>query len=118
MVMSDKALVKHLQKELARLESELRNPGPALTSDNSAAALLREKDLQIAKVKILTITYQRKNRSFWIESTPTGVNMNLAARGTLLLIVKGCILMYLKKCFYSNDIPNDSFTLYLDSHMG
>jgi centromeric protein E len=48
-VMSDKALVKHLQRELARLESEMRSSGPtSVTSDS--AALLREKDLQIEKV--------------------------------------------------------------------
>ncbi|KAK3029070.1 hypothetical protein RJ639_040122, partial [Escallonia herrerae] len=47
-VMSDKALVKHLQKELARLESELRAPGSTSTCDY--AALLRKKDLQIEKL--------------------------------------------------------------------
>ncbi|KAK2978289.1 hypothetical protein RJ640_017140, partial [Escallonia rubra] len=47
-VMSDKALVKQLQKELARLESELRAPGPTSTCDY--AALLRKKDLQIEKL--------------------------------------------------------------------
>lgn len=48
-VMSDKVLVKHLQRELARLESELRNPrSTSITSDSSA--LLREKDIQIEKV--------------------------------------------------------------------
>lgn len=48
-VMSDKVLVKHLQRELARLESELRSPTSAFAmSDN--AALLQEKDLQIEKV--------------------------------------------------------------------
>ena len=46
-VMSDKALVKHLQKELARLESELRYPGIS----PSVEALLREKDAQIKKVQ-------------------------------------------------------------------
>ncbi|XP_057450785.1 kinesin-like protein KIN-7H [Lotus japonicus] len=45
-VMSDKALVKQLQKELARMESELRNSGSARPTSDSAA-LLREKDLQI-----------------------------------------------------------------------
>jgi len=55
-VMSDKALVKQLQKELARLEDELRNSGPAhLTSET--AALLREKDRQIDMV-IIKILYQ------------------------------------------------------------
>lgn len=49
-VMSDKALVKHLQKEVARLESELRTPGPTSTCDYSA--LLRNNDLHIEKVLI------------------------------------------------------------------
>ena len=48
-VMSDKALVKHLQKELARLESELRTPAPA-SSTFDYSPLLRKKDLQIEKV--------------------------------------------------------------------
>ncbi|KAL3515097.1 hypothetical protein ACH5RR_021999 [Cinchona calisaya] len=46
-VMSDKALVKHLQKEVARLESELRTPGLV----NDYTALLRKKDLQIEKLE-------------------------------------------------------------------
>ncbi|KAL6218441.1 hypothetical protein ACLB2K_011654 [Fragaria x ananassa] len=48
-VMSDKALVKHLQKELARLESELRTPGPP-SSASDYVALLKKKDLQIEKM--------------------------------------------------------------------
>ncbi|KAL6911716.1 hypothetical protein ACP4OV_000521 [Aristida adscensionis] len=46
-VMSDKALVKHLQKELARLESELRQPA----SNSSLEALVKEKDNQIRKME-------------------------------------------------------------------
>lgn len=59
-VMSDKALVKHLQKELARLESELRSPAPA-TSTCDYVALLRKKDLQIQKMEreIRELTKQR-----------------------------------------------------------
>ncbi|PON99903.1 Kinesin-like protein [Trema orientale] len=59
-VMSDKALVKHLQKELARLESELRTPGPA-SSACDYVALLRRKDLQIEKMEkeIRELTKQR-----------------------------------------------------------
>ncbi|KAG4385130.1 hypothetical protein AAZX31_12G035600 [Glycine max] len=59
-VMSDKALVKHLQKEVARLESELKTPGPA-TSNCDYAALLRKKDLQIEKMEkeIRELTKQR-----------------------------------------------------------
>ncbi|KAG7535808.1 Kinesin motor domain [Arabidopsis thaliana x Arabidopsis arenosa] len=49
-VMSDKALVKHLQRELAKLESELRSPGQAsIVSDTTA--LLTEKDLEVEKLK-------------------------------------------------------------------
>ncbi|XP_010472110.1 PREDICTED: kinesin-like protein KIN-7E [Camelina sativa] len=49
-VMSDKALVKQLQRELARLESELRNPAPATLSCDCGVAL-RKKDLQIQKME-------------------------------------------------------------------
>lgn len=48
-VMSDKALVKHLQKELARLEGELRCSGLPSSSSYSET-LLKEKDAQIQKV--------------------------------------------------------------------
>lgn len=48
-MMSDKALVKHLQKEVARLESELKAPG--YTCDHGPS--LRKKDMQIEKVLIL-----------------------------------------------------------------
>lgn len=48
-VMSDKALLKQLQRELARLETELRNPSsPASNCDCSMT--VRKKDLQIQKV--------------------------------------------------------------------
>ncbi|XVF00996.1 hypothetical protein REPUB_Repub04eG0050200 [Reevesia pubescens] len=59
-VMSDKALVKHLQRELARLESELRSPVPP-SSNSDYAALLRKKDLQIQKMEkeIRELTKQR-----------------------------------------------------------
>ncbi|TYH34229.1 hypothetical protein ES332_D13G113500v1 [Gossypium tomentosum] len=50
-VMSDKALVKHLQREVARLESELKSPVPP-PSNSDYAALLRRKDLQIQKARI------------------------------------------------------------------
>ncbi|VAH49999.1 unnamed protein product [Triticum turgidum subsp. durum] len=46
-VMSDKALVKHLQRELARLESELRCPA----SYSSLEALVKEKDNHIRKME-------------------------------------------------------------------
>ncbi|KAL1208191.1 Kinesin-like protein KIN-7E [Cardamine amara subsp. amara] len=59
-VMSDKALVKQLQRELARLESELRNPAPA-TSSCDCGVVLRKKDLQIQKMEkqLAEMTKQR-----------------------------------------------------------
>ncbi|KAG6645608.1 kinesin-like protein KIN-7F isoform X1 [Carya illinoinensis] len=59
-VMSDKVLVKNLQRELARLEGELRSSGLSSVTSNSTA-LLREKDLQIEKLmkEIKELTLQR-----------------------------------------------------------
>ncbi|TYI56299.1 hypothetical protein E1A91_D11G200200v1 [Gossypium mustelinum] len=58
-VMSDKALVKQLQRELARLENELKSAGIASISFDSAM-LLREKDLEIEKLKkqVILLTQQ------------------------------------------------------------
>lgn len=47
--MSDKALVKHLQKELARLEIELRSANPSMRSDPNY--VLREKDFKIDELE-------------------------------------------------------------------
>ncbi|EPS66399.1 hypothetical protein M569_08373, partial [Genlisea aurea] len=49
-VMSDKALVKHLQKEVARLESELRTPAVS-SSTCDHGPLLRKKDAQIQQLE-------------------------------------------------------------------
>ncbi|XVF35194.1 hypothetical protein REPUB_Repub18cG0124300 [Reevesia pubescens] len=48
MVIADKRLVKHLQKEVARLEAELRNPEPS--SDSCLKSLLMEKELKIEEM--------------------------------------------------------------------
>ncbi|XP_052196904.1 kinesin-like protein KIN-7F isoform X2 [Diospyros lotus] len=58
-IMSDKALVKHLQRELARLESELRSPGSTFAMHYSA--VLQDKDLQIEKLEkeVMDLTQQR-----------------------------------------------------------
>ena len=50
-VMSDKVLVKHLQRELARLENELKLPGSV--SCSAHAEILREKDELIKQVLLL-----------------------------------------------------------------
>ncbi|KAI4367692.1 hypothetical protein MLD38_023400 [Melastoma candidum] len=67
-VMSDKALVKHLQKEVARLESELRTPGPP-PSNYDYVGLLKKKDLQIEKMEreIRELTKQRDQAHSRIE---------------------------------------------------
>ncbi|XP_044469900.1 kinesin-like protein KIN-7G isoform X2 [Mangifera indica] len=59
-VMSDKALVKHLQRELSRLENELRTSG-AISNISDYAAILREKDIEIEKLKreLSEMTLQR-----------------------------------------------------------
>lgn len=48
--MSDKVLVKQLQKEVARLEAELKVPDVVTADISSSEALLQAKDLQIRKV--------------------------------------------------------------------
>ncbi|KAJ8545762.1 hypothetical protein K7X08_018345 [Anisodus acutangulus] len=59
-VVSDKVLVKHLQRELARLESELRSPRTSLFPSDYEA-LLREKNKQIEQMEkeINDLTMQR-----------------------------------------------------------
>lgn len=78
-VMSDKALVKHLQKEVARLESELRTPGPTSTCDYTA--LLRKKDLQIEKLEkeVRELTKQRDLAQSRIEELLHAVRNDQAA---------------------------------------
>ncbi|OMO67118.1 hypothetical protein CCACVL1_20780 [Corchorus capsularis] len=48
MVISDKRLLKHLQKEVARLEAELRSPEPS--SASCLKSLLMEKELKIQEM--------------------------------------------------------------------
>ncbi|XP_050219257.1 kinesin-like protein NACK2 [Mercurialis annua] len=48
MVVAEKGLVKHLQKEVARLESELRSPEP---SSSCLKTLLMKKDLKIEQME-------------------------------------------------------------------
>lgn len=48
-MMSDKALVKQLQRELAMLEREMKSIGSG-SSGGDSATLLREKEIQIEQV--------------------------------------------------------------------
>lgn len=56
-VMSDKALVKHLQRELARLKDELRFAGSTSSAVSVTETLLKEKDFQIRKVSFVNIRF-------------------------------------------------------------
>ncbi|WJX51344.1 hypothetical protein P8452_37549 [Trifolium repens] len=78
-VMSDKALVKQLQKELARLEGELKTPA---TSNCDYAALLRKKDQQIEKMdkEIRELTKQRDLAESRIEDLLRTVGKEQASK--------------------------------------
>ncbi|CAD5325470.1 unnamed protein product [Arabidopsis thaliana] len=67
-VMSDKALVRHLQRELAKLESELSSPRQALVVSDTTA-LLKEKDLQIEKLnkEVFQLAQELERAYSWIE---------------------------------------------------
>ncbi|GKV41505.1 hypothetical protein SLEP1_g49026 [Rubroshorea leprosula] len=65
-VMSDRALVKQLQMELARLQDELRSAGTAFIPPHFAA-LLREKDLEIEKLKQVIIELSQQLNRAWSE---------------------------------------------------
>ncbi|PNY08458.1 kinesin-related protein 4-like [Trifolium pratense] len=60
-VVSDKALVKQLQKQLAKLESELRYSGSSRPNISDSSELLREKDQEIEMLKkeVRELTLQR-----------------------------------------------------------
>ncbi|KAL8123731.1 hypothetical protein AgCh_011649 [Apium graveolens] len=66
-IISDKALVKHLQRELTRLESELSTGSTYVASKFSA--LLREKEMQIDKLEreVKDLTLQRDSAKSQIQ---------------------------------------------------
>ncbi|CAK7346273.1 unnamed protein product [Dovyalis caffra] len=68
-VMSDKTLVKQLQKELTRLETELKS-SRSNSSAGDSIALLREKELQIEKMQqeIKKLTWQRDRAQSHLQS--------------------------------------------------
>ncbi|KAK9071435.1 hypothetical protein SSX86_010005 [Deinandra increscens subsp. villosa] len=76
-VMSDKALVKHLQRELDRLENELKTPGSDRISSDTAT-LLREKDHQIEKMlmQIEELTAERDDARSQVQDLLSVVKDN------------------------------------------
>ncbi|CAL1384063.1 unnamed protein product [Linum trigynum] len=74
-VMTDKALVKQLQREISRLEGQLERQakssfGGTVSKANDTAALLREKDLLIEQMEkeIKELTWQRDLAQSHIDS--------------------------------------------------
>ncbi|XP_016490960.2 kinesin-like protein KIN-7F isoform X2 [Nicotiana tabacum] len=72
-VMSEKALVKQLRKELARLEAELRNLS-ALAASGGSAEALKEKEALIEKMsrEIRELTEQRDLAQSRVNMTSSG----------------------------------------------
>ncbi|CAN0906465.1 Kinesin-like protein KIN-7E [Linum grandiflorum] len=70
-VMSDKVLVKQLQKEIARLESQVKSSGSLSKADDTdTAALLKEKEILIHQMEkeIKELTWQRDLAQSHIDS--------------------------------------------------
>ncbi|KAM6569216.1 hypothetical protein CsatB_017201 [Cannabis sativa] len=86
MVVSDKQLVRHLQKEVARLEAELRTPDPAREKDMKIQQmemeieeLRRQRDLAQSQVDELRKKLDDDQQgSTLIESPPTSVKKCLS----------------------------------------
>ncbi|XP_047307040.1 kinesin-like protein KIN-7E [Impatiens glandulifera] len=69
LVISDKALVKKLRKELARLESEMKNFGSMASSVDDSEALLKEKEILIEKMhqEINELKRQRDQAQYHVQ---------------------------------------------------
>ncbi|CAB80558.1 kinesin like protein [Arabidopsis thaliana] len=81
-VMSDKALLKQLQRELARLETELRNPASSPASNCDCAMTVRKKDLQIQKMEkeIAELRKQRDLAQSRLEDFMRMIEHNVASK--------------------------------------
>ncbi|CAL9228631.1 unnamed protein product [Arabidopsis halleri] len=81
-VMSDKALLKQLQRELARLETELRNPASPPASNCDCAMTVRKKDLQIQKMEkeIAELRKQRDLAQSRLEDFMRMIEHNVASK--------------------------------------
>ncbi|XP_047947070.1 kinesin-like protein NACK1 [Salvia hispanica] len=90
MVISDKQLVKHLQKEVARLEAELRTPDPSnerdiklLQMEQEMEELRRQRDLARSEVEELRRKLEEKRLKPSNSHSPS-VKKCLSFSGTLL----------------------------------
>nr|GEX26212.1 kinesin-like protein KIN-7G [Tanacetum cinerariifolium] len=77
-VMSDKALVKHLQRELDRLENELKTPQPNRMTSDTTTALLREKDheLEMTRKQIAELIVERDEARSQVQDLLRAVEDN------------------------------------------
>lgn len=80
-IISDKALVKHMQRELSRLERKLSTPRSTF-AESRLSALLREKDLKIVKVTIISFLVLLFC-IFAKRKIPTGYNIPLCDKLTI-----------------------------------
>ncbi|KAI3463865.1 hypothetical protein Pfo_020528 [Paulownia fortunei] len=91
MVISEKQLVKHLQKEVARLEAELRTPDPSSEKDvkirqmeREMEELRRQRDLAQSQVDDLRRKLEEEQR-VKISESPTPVAKKCLSFSTILL---------------------------------
>lgn len=75
-VVAEKQLVRHLQKEVARLNAELQSPEP--TSSSHIRSLLMEKDRKIHQVLMLYIGVK-----VWIVQTHCSMYVSVMEAWTL-----------------------------------
>ncbi|XP_047972492.1 kinesin-like protein NACK1 [Salvia hispanica] len=96
MVISDKQLVKHLQKEVARLEAELRTPEPSnerdiklLQMEKEMEELRRQRDLAQSQVEELRRKLEDEKKLKPSDSHSPSVKKCLSFSGTLLPKIDG-----------------------------
>ncbi|XP_057968148.1 kinesin-like protein KIN-7E isoform X2 [Malania oleifera] len=113
-IMSDKALVKHLQRELARLESELQCCGPNSIKSDSAA-LLRERELQIEELteEVADLTLQRDRAQSQVEDL-LQLLRDTRRSMTWACCDHNCPKLQVRKAWDYEDSVSDSAFLYGD----
>nr|XP_043637213.1 kinesin-like protein NACK1 [Erigeron canadensis] len=98
MVVSDKQLVKHLQKEVSRLEAELRTPDPSNEKDYKIRQmemeieeLRRQRDLAQSEAEELRRKLQEEPKVLMPQESPAGplAKKCLSFNGTLPSVLEG-----------------------------